>query len=165
MLVSWFLGFKHYWFIGFKVSWLSDFKVLLISWFQTFKASKIYQISMSCFLEDIDPISKIFKKSLDGSSGFPRALFSDFSKYWIFHILIFIRIISFENDLGFVVVLFLSILGPQKINNIGLGPQGHVKKFRSHENEGFEGSHITKSKSYKFKMEQNNTECFRVFVR
>ena len=34
--------------------------------------------------------------------------------------------------------------------------QGHVQKSRNHENEGFEGSPITKSKSHKFKKKQNN---------
>ena len=43
-----------------------------------------------------------------------------------------------------------------KVNHIGFGAQGHVRKSRNHSNEGFEGSHITKSKSYKFKLEQNN---------
>ena len=43
-----------------------------------------------------------------------------------------------------------------KINHIGCGARGHARKSRNHRNEGFEGSHITKSKSYKFEMEQNN---------
>ena len=44
-----------------------------------------------------------------------------------------------------------------KINNIGLGAQGHVRKSRNHMNEAFEGPHsITKSKSYNFKLKQNN---------
>ena len=43
-----------------------------------------------------------------------------------------------------------------EINDIGFGKEGHVKKSRNRENEGFEGSHTTKSKSYKLKLEQNN---------
>ena len=42
-----------------------------------------------------------------------------------------------------------------KINNIGFGAQGQVHKSRNHRNEGPEGPHITKSKRYKFEMEQN----------
>ena len=41
-----------------------------------------------------------------------------------------------------------------KIN--GFGAQGHVQKSRNHRNEGLEGSHISKSKSYKFKLEQHD---------
>ena len=44
-----------------------------------------------------------------------------------------------------------------KIINIGFGAQGHVRKSRNHRNEGFEGSHESKSKSYKYKLEQSNT--------
>ena len=47
-------------FLGFLVSESLGFKV---SWFQSFKVSKICQIFISCFREDIDPISN------DGSSG------------------------------------------------------------------------------------------------
>ena len=73
-LVSRFLGFLVFAFLifglfGFKVSWWQSFLV------QRFKVSMIphYQISMSCFQEDIDPILKIFKKFQDGSSWFPGA--------------------------------------------------------------------------------------------
>ena len=44
-----------------------------------------------------------------------------------------------------------------KINHSGFGAQGHVWKSRNHRNEGFEGSPITRSKSYKLKLEQNST--------
>ena len=40
---------------------------------------------------------------------------------------------------------------------IGLGKKGHVQKSRNDGNDGFEGSPITKSKSYKFKMKRDNT--------
>ena len=49
-----------------------------------------------------------------------------------------------------------SVLVSPKINEIEFGAQGHVRKSRNHRDEGVEGSHITKSKSYKFKMEQNH---------
>ena len=70
-LVSWFLGFKVYWFrsflvskfVGFKVSW---FRSIFVSWCIGFTDSMIpyYPNSISCVLEDIDPISNIFKNLL-----------------------------------------------------------------------------------------------------
>ena len=51
---------------------------------------------------------------------------------------------------------FSSILVSPKINNIGFGAQGHVRKSRNHRSEGVHGSHISKSKRYKFKLKQNN---------
>ena len=39
------------------------------SWVSSF----YYQIAISCFLEDIDPIFKIYKKQLDESSWFVGA--------------------------------------------------------------------------------------------
>ena len=60
-LASWLLG---YWFLGFKVSWFSGF--------QSFKFSKLYRNSISCSLEDIVPMSNIFKNSLDRSSEVVR---------------------------------------------------------------------------------------------
>ena len=53
--------------------------------------------------------------------------------------------------------IVLSFLVSREIYNIGFGAQGHVRKCSNHGNEGFEVSHLTKSKSYKFKMEQTNT--------
>ena len=53
--------------------------------------------------------------------------------------------------------------GVPKIKMNGFGAQGHVEKARNHRNEAFEGSHIMKSKSSKFKMEQNkNTELLNI---
>ena len=69
-LVSWFLAFLVSKFLGFKVDWFLGFKV---SWLLGFKVPQIYHMSMSCVLEDIDPISKISKNSLDGSSGFSES--------------------------------------------------------------------------------------------
>ena len=56
--------------------------------------------------------------------------------------------------------LFLNYLryaGVSKDEMVGFETQGHVQKSRNHRNEGFEGSPISKSKSYKFELEQNNT--------
>ena len=49
-----------------------------------------------------------------------------------------------------------NVLASPKIDNIGFGAHGHIQKSRNHRNEGVHGSHISKSKSYKFKLEQNN---------
>ena len=80
-VVSWFIGFLVSWFLGFRVSWLLGSRVACykVSWFLGFKVSKICQMPISCFLEDIDPISKIVKNLFDGSLGFvgPR-LFHNF---------------------------------------------------------------------------------------
>ena len=43
-----------------------------------------------------------------------------------------------------------------KINNIGFGARGHVRKSRNHRNEKVEGSPISKAKSYKFELKQTN---------
>ena len=112
-------------------------------------------MSILCFLEDIDLISQNSRNLLDGSPGFfGTHLFPTISP----------NMRSFEIrknhfplmiwDLSWV---FKSSLGSPKMNNIGFGAQGHVRKSRNHRNEGFEGSHISKSKSYKPKLKQNNT--------
>ena len=49
------------------------------------------------------------------------------------------------------------------MNINGFGKKGHVQKFRNHRNEGFEGSHKSKSKKYKFKLGQNDiTELLNI---
>ena len=74
---SWFLGCSVSSFVGLLTSWFRSFVVskflgFLFSKFQSFKVSLIagYQTNISWFLEYIDPTSKMFKNSLDGSSGF-----------------------------------------------------------------------------------------------
>ena len=57
-LVSKFLGFLVFGLFGFKDSW---FLGVRDSCFLGFKVSKIYHMFVSCFQEDLDPISKIFK--------------------------------------------------------------------------------------------------------
>ena len=44
-----------------------------------------------------------------------------------------------------------------KVNINGFRARKNVRKSRHHRNEGFDGSHISKSKSYKVKLKQNNT--------
>ena len=73
------LGFLVFWFLGFLVSW---FQSLLVSKLLGFKVSKIYQISISCFLEDIDPIFKILEKYIMDLHEFPVPAFPHFSELW-----------------------------------------------------------------------------------
>ena len=100
-LVSWFLGFLDSWFRGFLVSWFQRFEA---SKSRSFKVSKIqtsfnvfwkiwilyYQIVIPGFLENIHPMSKLFKKSSDGSSDFcrarlfPHVLMIVFPNFWGF---------------------------------------------------------------------------------
>ena len=72
---SWFQSFLFFGslvpqFLGVEVSWPLNFKVLSIQeTFNVFKNGPYNQIAISCVLEDNDPISKISKNILDGSSG------------------------------------------------------------------------------------------------
>ena len=81
-LVLWFYGL---WFYSLMVLWFYGFMLL---WIYGFLVSKLYQISISCFQEDFDPMSMIFKIALDGSSGiFGTRLFQTcqnvgFSRLW-----------------------------------------------------------------------------------
>ena len=84
-LVSWLLSFEGSWFLSFLVSTFLRFKVF-VSWFRSSRVSKIqkyvlyfgkisipyYQMSISCCLEDTDPIFKISKNFLDDSLGMGR---------------------------------------------------------------------------------------------
>ena len=54
--------------------WLLDFWCLGL-WSLGFEASKIHQRFIQCFLEDIDPVSKVFKILEDDSSGFSVPVF------------------------------------------------------------------------------------------
>ena len=84
---SWFWAsvFQNFWILGFK-----DSKFLLICVWKIF--GPYYQISISCFLVDIGPISNIFKMLLNGSSGFRHPSFQKLQK-WISGIVITIKII------------------------------------------------------------------------
>ena len=94
-LVSWFLGclvswFFVSWFLGFLVSWFQRF---LVSWFQNFNDSVMPydQTSISCFLIDIDLISKIFRICYLDLHHFPVPVFSKIDKFVEFQFLIFIQ--------------------------------------------------------------------------
>ena len=49
---------------------MSNIYGFMVLWFYGFMVSKVHQISISCFQEDLDPISKIFNILFNGSSGF-----------------------------------------------------------------------------------------------
>ena len=78
-MVLWFYGFVALWFYG-----------CVVPWFYGFLVSKMYQLSISCFLEDIDLRSKIFKISLkECSSLFGARLFHDRTKMGFRHLYIY----------------------------------------------------------------------------
>ena len=97
LLVSCSLGFEVYWFswlLGFLVSW---FMGVLISWFLGFNVSMIpcYRTVKSCYLENIDPVAKIFKILLKGWGVLPSPIFRKSSTLWIPNILRHIKTVCF----------------------------------------------------------------------
>ena len=152
---SWFLGFLVSWFLGFKVSKFQNFKIYFM--FSENISIPYYQISISCSQEDIDPIFKIFKKQFGRIVMIVRCpSFPTFSEHVGFPFLRFTKHMMFEMLWDFSWIVW-SIMGSHKTNNIGIGARGHVRKLRTHWNEGFKIFPISKSKSYKFKLEQKNT--------
>ena len=93
------------------------------------------------------------------NSGSLRCVGQTFPTFSKFQNLKLPQIISFKHGSSFSWILWSVLVSP-KINNIGVGAQGHVRKPRNHRNEEFEGSHTSKSRSYKFKLKQNNTTEF-----
>ena len=88
------------------------------------------------FLIDIDIMSKIYEMLLDGSSGFVGPVFSKFDK------VLGLPIFDIYNNIckrapGIYSIVF-GVLVSQKINNIGFGARGHVRKSRNHRNDEFE---------------------------
>ena len=84
-------------------------------------------------------------------------------KKWSSETLRFIKTICSKNCVVFFVIC-LGVLVSQKMKIDGVGKKGHVRKSRNHENAEFEGSPISKSKSYKFKLKQNNiTELLNIY--
>ena len=60
--------------------------------------------------------------------------------------------------------MFISVLVAPKIKILGFGARGHVQKSQNHGSEEFEGSPISKSKKYKFKLKQNSiTELLSIY--
>ena len=75
-LILWFCGFMFLWYYGFMALWFCSFMVLLfysfrflgfyVAWFCYFMVwwfyvPRNYQMFISCFLIDLDPISKMLK--------------------------------------------------------------------------------------------------------
>ena len=91
-----FLGFLvfDFWLL---VVWFSDFLLygFVFVWFYGFLVSNMYQISTSCFQEDIDLISMIFKMLLDlQDCSVPT--FSNIVKVVDIHFWYFLKISGFE---------------------------------------------------------------------
>ena len=109
------------------------FPYLKITKFLDFLVSKNYQISISCFLEDIDPICRISKKNLRRVGGICRRLsFRKMSAFWVSNILRFTNIICLQISRDF---RYLWV--PPKIKIFDFGGCGRVQKSRNHRNEGF----------------------------
>ena len=97
----WLIGFRFAKFIGFKIS---SFLVFKVSWFLGFKVSMVpYQFPFHGFLKDIDPISEIFKKLLDGLSGYVGPVFQQ-TYDCISNFLRFAIIILSKNEVGFSLI-------------------------------------------------------------
>ena len=112
-------------------------------WFQSFKVLKFLSFKVSKFQSA--NVSKFQKYQRCVGHSFPfLANEYQVSKHTLLNLIVFSWIIW-------------SVLVSPKIKIIGFGAQGHVRKSRNHRNEWFEGSHMSKSKSYKFKLEQNNS--------
>ena len=84
---------------------------------------------ISCFLEDVDPLFKILKTLLDGSSGcvgprlFGPRLFQHVQHFEFTYCEVFGNYIQ---NLKMSCVIW-NILASQKINQIGSGSYGHVR--------------------------------------
>ena len=119
-LSLWFLSFLISKFIGFLDSTFLGFWVPKIQW------SQITKISCHVFWKMLIPYSRCsrsFKMDLHDVSV---PVFPTLENSWI----------------------IWGILVSPKINNIGFEAQGHVRKPRNHDNEGFSVSPMSKSKSY-----------------
>ena len=104
-----------------------------------------YQMSISCFLEDIDPIFKISKNLLDGSSEIVGLVFSNIFKNINFQHFEVYKHTTVQKLFGFFLGSFKASWCPK--DNIGFGSHGHVPKSRNHKNERVHGFPIMKSKS------------------
>ena len=94
-----------------------------------------YKMSISCFLEDMDLISKIFTIMLDGPSGcFGAHVLDNVSCFGFPIFLRFTKLLLFQSPVCFSICV--GILVSPQIKGIGLGAHGHVPKSRNHRNEG-----------------------------
>ena len=100
-----------------------------------------YQISISCSLEDIDPIFKISRTFKTDLRDFWRTSFPKTSIFWISKLMRLPRMFFFK-----VIWIFLD-----QLESLG------VSKSLNHENDRFSVSPIMKSKSYWSEMKQNDS--------
>ena len=89
-------------------------------------------MSISCFGEDLDLISKIFKMLFDGSSGFVGARLFEHCRNVGFPKNDICKNIWLKCSKKFLI--FRGIRVSSKIKTIGVGAWGHVKKSRNHRN-------------------------------
>ena len=137
------------WFLGFLVSNFQRINDAKFQW------SRITRNPFHVFWNILIPYPR-FSRIIRRTVGIVRCpsfhtffRFEDFPKFWDLQ-----KKIDSTNGISWIL---WSVLGPPEINHIGFGAQGHVRKFRNHRNKQFEGPHITKSESCKFKLKQNNT--------
>ena len=107
-------------FLSFKVSWFHFF------WFLGFKVSKIHQIPISCFPEDIDPISNILKILLDRSAGFVETRF--FQTFRLLRLWDFPKS-YFEHSFWFYQIILNKLAGPKSRIMVS-GGHGHDQYFQ-----------------------------------
>ena len=142
-----FFCFLVSWFQSFLVSRFESVLVFLVSTFQSFNEPILPKTLFHVLWKILIPYSRFSKTtrrifSCCSASVFPNMFkISDFQNADIY------ATDTFQNVFGFSWIIW-SILVSPKINNIGFGAQGHVKKSRIHRNEGFSVSLISKSKSY-----------------
>ena len=110
------------------------FRVAVFFYFLVSK--KNYKMSISCFQKDVDPICKIFKILLNGSSSFVVPVFSKIVSVWDFRKMRYTKE-YFKQKTRISFGFRLGMLVSPKIQIIGLGSQGHVQKSWNHRNEGF----------------------------
>ena len=118
-VVSKFLGFTVFWFLGSLVAKCLGFKVSRIPYYQKF---------ISCFLEGIDPVSKIFNsfRRIFGICRCPP--FRKLSNFGSSKVLRYRKITFCKHALG-IFLICLGVLVSPKIRIVGFGGSGHVQKF------------------------------------
>ena len=149
-MVLWIHGFMVLWFYGFMFLWLSGFMVV---WFLGFKK---YQISFSCFQEDLDPISKIFKILLRGSSPFSAHVFSKMFKHLGFQFLRFTKIIFSKCSRDLFWILF-RCPGVSKDKTSWFWSLVTGSEIHKSYTQGFWGSPMIKSGFYFSKSKHHNS--------
>ena len=135
---------------------VSKLQSFWVSSFQSFKVPKI-QKNISCLLIDIDPISKILKNLLDGSSGaFGRRMFRNSQnagvpRFWGF------RQYYFEKMVRTFLELFGVICRLQILKYLVSGVMVTSARSENHENEWFSAFPEMHPKKYESQLKQDNS--------